>query len=523
MVNFSAKYGLALTLLLNLPGGQDVRSAELFSEYFLSCAGKIERVHTQDLNADHRADIILFYHDKNSSQRKFALFFQRNDGFPEQADQVFTLPEDASIIDFGDIARTAGQELVYFTPNALFFHTLDDSGYQNQRSVFQKIRSIFLYPDKRKIRLWDFVTDFNGDTRDEVFVPQFTGSTIFIMQKQSDEWRRNDLDLRPLSRPFSHFDPRFSVGTKAGSVITLPYLLLHDFDADGRNDLITIEKKRLTVHRLLPDGSFSKTAVETIPLNHGDIWPGAKIMRTHLDDEGERQFLMRLTDIDGDGLLDIVSAFISTKNSLINPETSTRIYCGKKTADGRFYFEKNPDYYIEPDGTQMVIDIFDFNHDGRMDFLIPTIKIGVTSIIKMLLTRSVNFEAQLFLMHGERGYSAKAQQKIEMNVKFSFRGGAASPIYEVADLTGDGLLDILTSADEEKLLLYHGGQSRIFKKTARDSYRIILPQDGTLVKTVELNEDSRADVIIRYEEEKLRWMGKSNGIIVLLNNYGGRK
>ena len=494
-------------------------SSELFRKFFLPCDGKIESVHAQDLNGDRLADIAIFYLDKKLSQRRFALFLQRQNGFSEQADQLFSLPDEASSIDLGYIDGLPGNELVYFTPTVIVFHTLSDSGFSCHPVIFRQCRSIFLYPDKQKIRLWDFVRDYNGDARDDVFEPRFSGSTLYLAAKKPGRWRKTELDLLPVSRPYAYFDPRFSVGSRAGAVITLPYLLLRDFDADGRDDLIAVEKHFLIVHRLQPNGAFSQTADDSIALNHGDIWPGAKIMRTHLDDEDERQFLMRIVDIDGDGLLDIVSAFISTRNSLINPETSTKIYCGKKSEDGRIYFSKTPDYYIEPDGTQMVIDIFDFNHDGRMDFLIPTIKIGVTSVIKMLLTRSVNFEAQLFLMHNNAGYTAKAEQKIDMNVKFSFRGGAASPIYEVADLTGDGLLDILTSVDEEKLLIYHGSRAKIFRKNTKDAYRIALPQDGTLVKAVELNDDNRVDVIIRYEPEKRKWLGKPNGITVLLNQF----
>lgn len=509
--------GICASLLLGIFLPYTAHSSELFRKFFLPCAEKIESVQMQDLNGDQLKDIALFYLDKKSSQRRFALFIQKQDGFTEKADQIFSIPENATIIDFGDIAQSPGLEFVYFTPAHIVYHTLTDSGFNKQPSVFHKNESIFLYPDKQKIQLWDFVRDYNGDGLDDVFEPKFSGTNLYLAQKKSPRWRKTEIQLLPVSRPYAYFDSRFSVGSRAGAVITMPYLLLEDFDADGCDDLIAIEKKVLLVHRLHPDGTFSKIADDSISIDHGDIWSGAKIMRTHLDDEDERHFLMRVIDIDKDGLLDIVSAYISTQNSLINPETSTKIYCGKKTTEGRFYFSQTPDYYIEPDGTQMVIDIFDFNHDGRMDFLIPTIKIGVTSIIKMLLTRSVNFEAQLFLMHSDAGYSAKAEKTIEMNVKFSFRGGAASPIYEVADLTGDGQLDILTSVDEEKLLIYRGDAEKIFRKNTKDTYRISLPQDGTLVKTEDLNNDKHADVIIRYEEEKLKWLGKKGGLTVLLN------
>lgn len=103
-----------------------------------------------------------------------------------------------------------------------------------------------------------------------------------------------------------------------------------------------------------------------------------------------------------------------------------------------------------------------------------------------------------------------------MNVNFSFRGGAASPIYEIADFNGDGLLDVLASADEEMLLIYYGDKKRTINSTPGARYKIILPQDGTLVKAEDLNNDGRADIILNYEPGKLQMAGMSNGLFVLL-------
>ncbi|KAA3661050.1 MAG: VCBS repeat-containing protein [Calditrichaeota bacterium] len=507
-----------LSILLFIVSTRLLSAEALFSQYFLACEKEIKSVYAEDLNGDQRKDILLFYIDEKSHQRWFALYFQNENGFAEQAVQRFPIPHDVSLFDFGDVADTPGIEFVTISAGTIHYHVLTDSGYIRQPQQFKESESIFIYPDWSRIRRWNFVRDVNDDGLDDILIPKFDRTTLLLQSGSTSTWQENHLNLLPQSRPFSYFDPRFSVGDKAGALFEVPYLLFQDFDNDTLSDIIAIYKDSINVYVQNENHHFSNDARYVLAINHGEIWSGAKIMRTHLDDKNERQFLMRLIDIDGDGVLDIVSSFISTKHSLINPETYTSVFLGRKSQKSEYTFSTDADFVIEPDGTQMVIDIFDFNKDGNQDFLIPTIKIGVTSIIKMLLTRSINFDAHLFLMHENQRFTKEAQRKISMNVRFSFRGGAASPIYEIADFNNDGLLDILASADEEMLMLYYGNKKNSMDSNPGAHYKILLPQDGTLVKASHLNADGRADIIVRYEPGKLEMAGMQNGIFVLLGN-----
>lgn len=487
-----------------------------FQQFFLPCEKEIVSIQNEDLNGDDRQDILLFYVDEEAHARWCDLYFQNENGFNAMPTQTFHIPEDVSLFDFGDIDPHVGREFLTFAHGALFYHTLSDSGISQERKRFLETKSLFIYPDRSRIRAWNFARDFNNDGADDIFIPKFDGAALWLHDAPTNTWRENDLQLLPQSRTFAYFDPRFSVGDKAGALFEVPYMLVDDFNNDALTDIIAIYKDSINVFAQQANRQFAPQPSYVLPINHGDIWNGSKIMRTHLDDKNERQFLIRLVDIDGDGVLDIVTSSISTKHSLINPETTTSVFLGRKSEEKGYYFTEEVDYIIEPDGTQMVIDIRDFNRDGRQAFIIPTIKIGATSIIKMLLTRSIDFDAQLFLFQSGRGYSKEAQRKISMNVNFSFRGGAASPIYEIADFNGDGLLDVLASADEEMLLIYYGDKKRTINSTPGARYKIILPQDGTLVKAEDLNNDGRADIILNYEPGKLQMAGMSNGLFVLL-------
>lgn len=149
----------------------------------------------------------------------------------------------------------------------------------------------------------------------------------------------------------------------------------------------------------------------------------------------------------------------------------------------------------------MVLDIIDLNSDQRDDLVIPSIKIGVAQIIKMLVTRSVSIEASYYLMREDGRYPEKPDGSNTLTVKFAFKGGAASPVYEIDDFNNDGLFDVLSSSDEERLLIYWGEQGKFIQAGAGEKFSVQLPQDGTLVRAADLNGDHRADVIIGYDDD----------------------
>ena len=124
-----------------------------------------------------------------------------------------------------------------------------------------------------------------------------------------------------------------------------------------------------------------------------------------------------------------------------------------------------------------------------------------SQIIKILLTRSVSIEAAHYLMQRNSRFPEKPDGKNTLNVKFSFKGGAASPVYEIADLNGDSYYDVLSSSDDQHLLIYWGTKGKLAQSSVGEKLIMPLPQDGTLVRARDLNNDERSDVIIVYDED----------------------
>lgn len=512
-----------ITLMVITLMGNSVQ-ADLFRAYDLHFAGKFYSYHVEDLNNDGMRDIIIFDKrgkDETKKERWLSIYFQNQQGFPSNPGQSFRLPDDVIVFDIGDVAGDHKKEFVYFAPGGVYYFVLADSGFVLKPIRLFNTESIFMIPDPSTILIWDFVSDLNGDYLDEVIVPRFKRCDIYFRRENGTTWVVNQIPLSMESHVFGYYSPRFSVGLKADALYSIPFLLFDDFNADGRKDLIGVYRDSLLVFCQEVSGFFSQRYLQKIPIDYGSIWRGAKIIRVNLGDQVERKYLMRIRDLNHDGILDIVSLRISTEKSIVKPETDLSIFFGKRdTTDsaGRIYFSQEPDQIIKPDGTMLVVDIWDFNHDGRLDLLLPVVKVGITRIIKMLLTKTAEVEASFYLMNAEGRYPEKPDFSAKMVVKFTLRGGASSPVYEIADFNADGNLDILSSLEEKRLVLFWGKEQGVVQSTISANYHVLLPQDGELVKAIDLNGDKKSDVIITYEENDASRKKLRNTLKVLLAN-----
>ncbi len=138
------------------------------------------------------------------------------------------------------------------------------------------------------------------------------------------------------------------------------------------------------------------------------------------------------------------------------------------------------------------------------------------NIINMLLTKTVDIHAEIYLMNSTGFYNAEPDIRTKLVVKFTYRGGATAPVYEVADFNGDGYLDVMSSLEEKKLVFFWGNEKDVFNKTIGSKFNVFLPQNGELVKAIELNGDNKSDVIINYGEENAAHANLKKTLRILL-------
>ncbi|NIR51629.1 hypothetical protein GWO43_23895 [candidate division KSB1 bacterium] len=498
-------------------------SSDLFRVYDLEFEGEFASYHVEDLNNDGLKDLMLLLQlreNERIEERKLSIYLQDKEGFAEPPNQTFTLAEDIILFDIGDVAGDLKKEFVYFSREGIFHYTLSDTAFiLNAHKLFET-ESLFMLSDRTSLVTWDFVADLNDDEVDEVFVPKITQCDIHFRNPKSNDWLINEIPLRAEPNVRGFYDEDYSVGNRADALYSTPHLLTEDFNDDGKIDLMGVYEDSLVVFCQDEEGFFSQRCHHSIELHFGKIWRGQKIQRTRWGDKSERFFLRRIGDLNDDGVVDALSVRISTRESVMNPKNELHLYLGKRdTTDSveEMFFADQPDQIVKPGGTLLVLDILDLNDDRKHDLVMPTVNVGLTNIIRMLLTKSVEIQAETYLMKEDR-YPDEPDSKTKMVIKFSFRGGTTSPVYEIEDFNGDGYLDVLSSQEEKRLVLFWGKEDDLFESNVGSKFNILLPQNGELVSAMNMNRDEKCDIVIVYDEDNPKYPKLQNKVRILLAN-----
>ncbi|MCG8604233.1 FG-GAP-like repeat-containing protein [bacterium] len=514
-----ARLTIFLTFALLL---QRAHAKDLFEINDLTFVGNLTSYHAEDINKDGLTDLLLSLTRSSSwgvKQRWLSLYLQEPEGFSRTPTQSFKVSSQVILFDIGDVAGNTTNELVYFGGRGLYYYTFGENGFNLEPKELFEAESLFMLADTRSITHWNFVADLNGDDMEEILIPNIHQTEVHYRNKSNGHWLKTEIGLGAESLVSGAYHKRYSVGKQAESRYTTPYIAMEDFDADSRKDLIGVYRDSIVVLTQNDRGLFSDELRQKIPSRFGEIWRGQKIHRTRIGDKSERTFLKRVKDLNDDGLLDVLSIRVSTKESIMSPKHEIRVHFGTRdtvNSQTRFVLSPEPDQIIKPGGVQLIFDILDLNGDGRSDLVAPIVKVGLRNIVRMLLTRSVQIEGEVYLM-GESGrYPEKPSRSVKMVVNFSFRGGTTSPVYELADFNGDGLIDVMTSIEEKRLVIFWGDRSHTFESHVGAKFPVLLPQNGELIQAVDLNSDTKSDLIVTYNEDNSKHPGLLNTLRVLM-------
>jgi len=132
-----------------------------------------------------------------------------------------------------------------------------------------------------------------------------------------------------------------------------------------------------------------------------------------------------------------------------------------------------------------------------------------------LLRGSANLDIDFYLLGANRQYKGKAdfRQQATIDVSISnFRYDM--PLFELADITGDGVKTLLVGDGRDTLKTYAPDSARLFSRRS-EKHELDLPRDARRVKVADLTGNGKQDIILPFDsldQDRLK-----NQLHILLN------
>ncbi len=477
-----------------------IEDQDFFNIYDLEVDGKFKFHIVEDLNNDQKPDVILI-HEGVDKERLISIFYQHDDGFHKDADQTWEFDNRVILFDIGDVSKDSKKEIVCILKDGIYYYQLENGKFNQSIHKLLDTGSIFVVPNKDSISSWNFVRYINDDQIDDLFIPLFDSYGIFY-KNETGNYEFNSKITVPLTAELSDSRQANRIGDFASVRYTTATFLFKDYNQDNRSDIIALDEDKLFVFFQGENGGFSNDSGQHKIIN---IIENKKNLQISIGVKNEKEQLKinKIADINNDGLFDIIAQKMDTQASMLDPTSQLQIYLGKKSdSNTGAIFDKTPDQIIVCEGMQLGSELKDLNNDNNFDLIVPSVKLGVLKIVKMLLMRRATFEVLIYNSDSSGKYSSTPDFKTDLSIEFSYSGGATVPVNDFNDYNGDGQTDILTCRSNKELNIYFGSSGSLFTKQKPDvEFKIPLPQNGSGITPVSLNDDNKMDLIIDYSDQ----------------------
>jgi len=371
----------------------------------------------------------------------------------------------------------------------------------------KSVNSVFLLSESSFITKKNFIQDVNEDGQDDIVLPDFEQTNLWLSSKDHPE------------SFYQHLAIKAQVELERGGILFKPTrLFLADFNLDKRADIAWISKGSINYFSQNKDNNFSleQTEIALADTIYGLNWWNMR------ESDGENLDQSNLThraveevkDINGDGLVDVVVRFTQS-SGVLDRINDYEFYLGYLNKDKQLAFPKVPDTTIKAEGTLTDLKIVDVNNDQKYEVLLSSFELSVSNIIGALLSGSIDQNILLFALNNDNSYEEDALISKEVELNFSLTSGkSGQPVGLLSDVNGDGFQDLILSSDDDELSIFMGNNtSKLFNKKA-SKYKALLPENGELFEKYDINHDGKEDFIMHYN--RLDDESMANKITILM-------
>ncbi|WP_028774943.1 FG-GAP repeat domain-containing protein [Shewanella waksmanii] len=385
-----------------------------------------------------------------------------------------------------DTSERSQQDLYFLSSDAVYKMVLAEG-----KVTFESLHDIAPITLKKRVEFItrsDFVRDLNKDGQDDFFIAGLQQSTLYMAT--TDGYDAIEL---PISPQVDHYSD--------GARYRAAKVYFVDLNLDGLDDIVKVGEGEFEYYPQLAGGQF-RTIAQYVPVSLAisaiDWWNKRDAYGESLDQSDLiYRKVEQLKDINADGMADLVIRY--TKSSgVLDRVNDYEIYLGENKA-GLLSFPKQPSSVIKADGTLTGFELVDIDDDEVKEVMVAGFDIGLSQIIGALVSGSIDQDVHLFKMNASNAYADKANTSKEVELSFSLTSGqSGTPVVKLLDLNGDGLKDLLLSDGDDELRFYVGENSSKLFSSRSDKINIVLPQDGEMLSSADLNGDGKHDLMIKY-------------------------
>jgi hypothetical protein len=472
---FSIPAGVAVAALIVVTLCDPVAAAggDFFQHQQWVITGAILGARVADFNGDSLPDIVLITSEP-SGKRSLQCFLQREGGrFPPSPGQIIPLSSSADGIDAYDVDGDRKAELLIIDRDGVWEYRFESDRFSDKSQSLISLPTLFAAGIEDGVLSQSCIMTISGQPT--AFVPVAGGLSA---------WRRDQGAFRAAGvLSFSHLfsmDERpvklfSSHGAENTFTMSMPGIVIADYNRDGRDDVYLLWADRLTIFLQSADGRFD----------------GAGPVVYRFQDRSEDNLCQaRLVDYDRDGLLDVVSS--RSEGGISGAQTTISFFNGTQIARG----DRTDKHRITISDACGNLMIGDFDKDSGMELVVPAIELGIMSTVKKIITKKTDFYVLIYPIDNA-GVPAK-EPAVRKKLTCRLDLDRANPTINVrmnwsSDFDGDGRCDLVLADGGGQLLFYPGSAAGYFEDEANLMLELLNPAE---IIPAELNNDGRPDLVI---------------------------
>ena len=357
----------------------------------------------------------------------------------------------------------------------------------DQAKLLAGAESLFQSIDASQFADLSFVIDANRDGLSDFLVPGMSRQTLLVQDA------RGQFSAFPLAWPLHTRYVRHEL-QPAQLQISLPLAMTTvDINGDGLTELLLASHSGLYYFSQSASGGFAETAQPlSLPValtEPEDIGRGSRAGIQH-------QFLA-LTDLNSDGLPDVLMERRQWQAAGDEPEIYTVAYFATRNAAGQLVFTGQRQASLKQQGETYTRGWADFNGDGLTDLYVISGELSASSVMGAFFSGGFPLRIAVYPLDAGLRYAQRPAATRETEFTVDTGSMQLGPRYQVADFNGDGKADLLLEDDHKTLVIYDGGGKRLLSKKGR-KLKLARSLKGSQMNIVDLDRDSRAEILLRW-------------------------